>query len=526
MEIGKPRLNGRVATIPIRVPNVPDRAGETLHAKVTVTSNGNQRFVIPVTLTIGGKFNLLAAPIPLGPGAAAAPVVAPLRAGTTRRSGIRLFPLVLLLLCLIGVVIWDLFAKNDGVAVAPPPDDPDQIERIVKQTGPEPYDNENRIAVNFNEELQRFGISIVRLKDPRYPEKQKLLTRNEDGINNNTRVSIEGYKFIWGRESAGAGVRWARINGKLMKEVRDKDNRRWTSVMDYETERIRVTQSVEIVVGESTRLYDTALVKYVIWNRDDRRHTVGLRAMLDTYIGANDGVPFYIPPTEDAPSHFVDTKETFTKAKIPVFIRALESSDLNDKTGTVAELGLRLKGFETPEKLEICRWPQEFGAGEADWDWPLQAMNEPAGAPKDSCVAIYWSRLNMNPDEKRTMGFTYGLGRIAGEAGTIIETGKSGGGKIRLFAGSGKIGRPFVATAYIKKADGQKVTIKLPPGVKLFGKSEAAQVVKTEPGKDYAQVSWRLVADKSGEYLLEADLDDGAQASDKANIRDQSIFDG
>lgn len=521
LEIGKPRLNGRVATIPIRVPNVPDRAGETLHAKVTVTSNGNQRFVIPVTLTIGGKFNFLAAPIAAG---APAPVVAPLRAGKDRKSGIRLLPLILLLLCLLGVVIWDLWPRGEHLAAGVPDGDPERIEKIVENAGPEPYDNENRIAVLFSDEIQRFGISITRLKDPRYPEKPKLLTRNERGNTNNTRVSIEGYKYIWGRESAGAGVRWARINGKLQKEIRDKDGRRWTSTMDYETERIRVLQSVQILVGEQTRLYDTALVKYVIWNRDDKRHTVGIRVMLDTYIGANDGVPFFIPPTEDAPAHFVTTKETFTKEKIPQFIRALESDDLNDQTGTVAELGLRLKGYETPEKLEICRWPQEFGAGEADWDWPLQAMNEPAGAPKDSCVAIYWSRLNMNPKEKRTMGFTYGLGRIAGEA-SVKEIVTGGGGKIRLFTGPAKVNRPFIATAYVKKGDGQNVKIKLPSGVKLHGNSQASQPVKTEPGKDYAQVSWRLVADKAGEYLLEAELDDGAKAGEKANVRDVSIFD-
>ena len=113
LEIGKARLNGRVATIPLRVPNVPDRAGETLHAKVTVTSNGNQRFVIPVTLTIGGKFQFLGAPVLLGAGLPRRSC-APLRAGTTRRSGIRLFPLILLLLCLVGVAIWDLLANSGG----------------------------------------------------------------------------------------------------------------------------------------------------------------------------------------------------------------------------------------------------------------------------------------------------------------------------------------------------------------------------------------------------------------------------
>ena len=47
------KLNGRVAVINLSVPSVPNREGETLTAKLTVQSNGNQRFVVPVTLQIG-----------------------------------------------------------------------------------------------------------------------------------------------------------------------------------------------------------------------------------------------------------------------------------------------------------------------------------------------------------------------------------------------------------------------------------------------------------------------------------------
>ena len=54
LEVGKAQLNGRVATHPADGLNVPDQPGETLTAKLTVTANGNQKFVIPVTLAVGG----------------------------------------------------------------------------------------------------------------------------------------------------------------------------------------------------------------------------------------------------------------------------------------------------------------------------------------------------------------------------------------------------------------------------------------------------------------------------------------
>ena len=52
LEVGPVQLNGRIAVIPLRVPVVPEGAGETLTAKILVQANGNQRFLVPVTLTV------------------------------------------------------------------------------------------------------------------------------------------------------------------------------------------------------------------------------------------------------------------------------------------------------------------------------------------------------------------------------------------------------------------------------------------------------------------------------------------
>src|SRR5262249_18431589 len=53
LEVSRAKLNGRVASITLTVPSVPDRPGETLKARVKIQSNGNQKFVVPVTLHIG-----------------------------------------------------------------------------------------------------------------------------------------------------------------------------------------------------------------------------------------------------------------------------------------------------------------------------------------------------------------------------------------------------------------------------------------------------------------------------------------
>lgn len=268
-----------------------------------------------------------------------------------------------------------------------------------------PVDKEPRLAVAFSEETQRFGLACLKLKDPRNPERPKLLTRDERGNTNNTVVRLNGYEYIWGRESAGAGVVWAKDKGKVLKEVRRADGLTTYSSMNYENERVRVTQWVRLVVGAQTRLYDTALVEYVIWNADNKKHTVGLRAMLHTSFG---GAGFFVVPG-DKDMRQVDGKEIFEGAKVPEYVSIPESAKLNDPNAFVAQLGLKINGLETPDKVVLCRWPQEWGASEARWDWPYAANED---KKRDPCVALYWSKLTLEPGAVKTLGYSYGLGRI------------------------------------------------------------------------------------------------------------------
>jgi hypothetical protein len=54
LTVGTPELKGRFARLLLLVPSIPDSPGQTLTARVTVQTNGNQRFIVPVTLVIKG----------------------------------------------------------------------------------------------------------------------------------------------------------------------------------------------------------------------------------------------------------------------------------------------------------------------------------------------------------------------------------------------------------------------------------------------------------------------------------------
>src|SRR5206468_5155225 len=126
------------------------------------------------------------------------------------------------------------------------------------------------------------------------------------------------------------------------------------SVWVYDQEQVKITQTVELAEGELSGKLDTCLVRYRVENQDSRGHRVGLRFLLDTFIGANDGVPFLIPGQRE----LCNTKLEFPAgATIPDFIQALEKEDLTNP-GTVAQLQLKVGGgLEPPTRVTLGAYP-------------------------------------------------------------------------------------------------------------------------------------------------------------------------
>lgn len=75
-----------------------------------------------------------------------------------------------------------------------------------------------------------------------------------------------------------------------------------------------------------------------------------------------------------------------------------------------------------------------------------------------------------------------------------------------------------------KGGDGQQCTLKLPPGIALARGESAAKPVRTEPGKDYAVVAWRVVPSEVKSYTLEALLDNGANDKATAEVLEDTIW--
>jgi hypothetical protein len=256
----------------------------------------------------------------------------------------------------------------------------------------------------------------------------KRLTFSEDGGTNNALVRIDGDSFLFGKfvfgfsksglkgDQRGFTADPARelpiLHGRCIEPTKtlpkDADGRQrigLQSVYRYDTQRIDVTQTVEIVPGEqiapgqTRRHLDTCLVRYRLDNRDARPHRVAFRFVLDTFIGGNDGVPFTIP----GESGLCDKCKDFAPpSRVPDFIQALERPNL-DNPGTVAHLTLRLGGqLESPDRVTLGHWINQlqwraFEQPHVDWQFPVEPMHN------DSCVVLYWNEKELSSGGHREL---------------------------------------------------------------------------------------------------------------------------
>jgi hypothetical protein len=279
---------------------------------------------------------------------------------------------------------------------------------------------------------------------------------------------------------------------------------------------------------------DTCLVRYTLENRDARPHRVGIRFLLDTFIGANDGVPFTIPGA----SGLCDTKERFDRpAAVPDFIQALERDDPQNP-GTVAYLQFRIgRQVESPGRVLLGGWPnselKRFGFKEAKaqltlWNVPFISMKEldqlarriGQRASYDSAVTMYWDEQPLEPRMKRVVGFAYGVGNV--------DTRESAGHLLLTVGGRLVPDGEFTLTALVHNPQpGERLTLSLPPGFATIEGAEEQEVppVPASAARPDSTVTWRIRAGNDGKYELTVQSNKGAKQKLPLTIRTRGVFD-
>jgi hypothetical protein len=361
-----------------------------------------------------------------------------------------------------------------------------------------------------SERTMRFGLILPKVKDQTTPTGYKQLTWHPEGITSNTCVKIDGKEYLFGHPPG----KWVEQEAKLGLDAQGKNRLGRKSIWLYPDQQVEVTQTVEIMAGSVTGKMDTCRVQYRVENQGQKERGVGLRFLLDTYIGSNDGAPFIVPFQKE----LCEKEMVFDDpAKIPPAVFALEKMKLNEP-GVVAQLVLKtLEKMEPPVRVTLGGWPDERtkspGAKSGLTLWNVPVL--PIDRQDDSAAVLYWAEKKMKPGEKREVGFTYGLGLFSGE-----ETGKLG-----FFVwGEPRIDGELVVLALVGDAKkGQTLSLKKSDAYEII-KGSAEQEVSL-PGADsfrFSPATWQVRLKQKGPAVLRVESSTGVWHEQKLEIKGKS----
>jgi len=323
-------------------------------------------------------------------------------------------------------------------------------------------------------ESGRFGVAAT-IGDPkRSDDDGKQLTYARDGWTNNTRLFVDGETPIFGGGE-----------GRIVTLVRDEGA---VKVTEWQYRQVMVAQRLSIERGGSTNRYDTLRIEYVIENRDTAPHQVGLRIMIDTLIGNNDGVPFSVPGQQGIVLHAIDLRGK----SIPDFIQSLEKTSLTDP-GVVLNITLSGGDAMPPERVLLTGWP----GPEASWDYlatvgGLGAMFKNSVNNDDSAVGLFYPTKTLGLGEQYRIIAYYGLGSISSTESRNPTLGLS------VSASQVPQGASFWIVARIgNPRAGQRITLSLPPELELV-EGQLALPILPEATADFTTRSWLVRAKAPG----------------------------
>jgi len=346
----------------------------------------------------------------------------------------------------------------------------------------------------------RFGLITVQ-GDPDNPaDDNKPLTFDVAGGTNDTRVWIEGAPLAYGEGG--------------FQQSPQESNGQTTAL--WIRDAVAVTQTLAYVYGTNTGRVDTVQIKYTLTNQASVTKTVGLRLMLDTLIGDNDGVPFVVPGREGIVDRAVDLRGD----AVPDFVQALEFPNLAEP-GVIVHLTLQGADATRPDRLVISAWCE----GNGTWDYYPALGGDGhtltrcglANNTPDSAIGLYFDPQPLGPGASRTLITYYGLGGISStESGNATLS--------LLFNRQVNQGAEFWITALVGMPQaGQRVRLELPDGLVLSDDMVAEQSVTA--GGDFTQLSWRVKAEKAmtDAPVTVVSSPDGSTESQSITVRSQGI---
>jgi hypothetical protein len=247
---------------------------------------------------------------------------------------------------------------------------------------------------------------------------------------------------------------------------------------------IDITQFLEFVDGPNTGRQDSVKISYMINNKSGKDSEIGVRILLDTFLGRNDGAPFRIPGKGE-----ITTETIFTKDNVPSFWYSYD--DLGDPT-VRAQGTLRYEGLTPPDMVVFASWDR---FNKYLWDFPTvegRSFRRAVIGPLDSATANYWLPVKVPNGGKIGYSIMYGL-----YGATIL---RSDIFNISLSGPVNTKGEPVTIIADIQKkslspAQNCSAEFQLPMGLSFANNDKAVKDLGTINSNNVIKANWDVVPD-------------------------------
>ncbi|MCR5487144.1 MAG: Ig-like domain-containing protein [Lachnospiraceae bacterium] len=217
-------------------------------------------------------------------------------------------------------------------------------------------------------------------------------------------------KLIFGHPGSSTSHTTVRVNGKdynFESSNTTYDHAGLRATTSMMADGVLVTQTLQIVENNGKK--DTVQISYSYKNTTTSPKSVGVRIMLDTMLGDNDGSPFKIPSIGNL-THELEMAGNAVPQYWQAFDKLTNPSIF--AVGTVFKSGDR-----RPDKVQFASWPMITGTL---WDYtcdPSRELSHGDTRGLDSAVALYWNPVRVGGGASGQVRTYYGVGRMTNDGG-------------------------------------------------------------------------------------------------------------
>ena len=311
-------------------------------------------------------------------------------------------------------------------------------------------------------------------------DNQVLIYGSREPWTSYTTVVVDGVPHLFGGPTERRAGKGAPVGSAVRLPQRSGE----TITCAFRIGPIEVEQELGFARTPTTRVKDAARIMYRVTNRGGEAHAVGLRVMLDTMLGANDGAPLR------AQQIAVDTATRIEGDEVPEYWQAFDSLSA---PAVISQGTLRAPGLTPPHRLDMVDWGT---LADAPWQFPFVQgadFTRQGEQQSDTAVALYWNPEPLAPGESRTYVTLYGVGGVS-VSPAQLSLGLTAPAEVDF---SHDDMRPFSVTAYVENSGGfasrgTVCALTLDKGLRLADGRGAVKLGLLAPGET-KQITWRVL---------------------------------